>query len=72
MIKQIRFMNINTNQTVQYGSNVQLNCFAQYYSEKVISKKKFQNRLEFCLFEGNGFTVSSENSLVFRTKTIIS
>lgn len=33
-------MNVNTNQTVQYGSNVQLNCFAQYYSEKVISKKE--------------------------------
>lgn len=35
MIKQIRFMSTNTNQTVEYGNDVRLNCFAQYYSEKV-------------------------------------
>ncbi len=35
MTKQIRFMGTNTNQSVVYGSDIQLNCFAQYYSEKV-------------------------------------
>ncbi len=35
MTKQIRFMATNTNQSVVYGSDIRLNCFAQYYSEKV-------------------------------------
>ncbi len=35
MTKQIRFMATNTNQSVIYGSDIRLNCFAQYYSEKV-------------------------------------
>ncbi|CAF1368900.1 unnamed protein product [Adineta steineri] len=36
MTKQIRFMNTNTNQSVVHGSDVRLNCFAQYYSEKAM------------------------------------
>ena len=28
-------MSINTNQSVKYGNDIRLNCFAQYYSEKV-------------------------------------
>ncbi|CAF1174767.1 unnamed protein product [Rotaria sp. Silwood1] len=36
MIKQIRFMGTNTNQTVVYGNDARLNCFAQYYSEKAM------------------------------------
>jgi hypothetical protein len=35
MTKQIRFMATNTNQSVGHESNIRLNCFAQYYSEKV-------------------------------------
>ncbi len=35
MTKQIRFMATNTNQSVAYENDIQLNCFAQYYSEKV-------------------------------------
>lgn len=39
MTKQIRFMSTNTNQSVGYGTDVRLNCFAQYYSEKVTKRK---------------------------------
>ena len=35
MAKQIRFMGTTTNQSAAVGSDVQLNCYAQYYSEKV-------------------------------------
>jgi hypothetical protein len=35
MTKQIRFMATNTNQSVAHENDIQLNCFAQYYSEKV-------------------------------------
>ena len=38
MTKQIRFMSTTTNQTVAQGDHVRLNCFAQYYSEKVDGK----------------------------------
>jgi len=40
MTKQIRFMATNTNQSILYGNDVRLNCFAQYYSEKVYQNKK--------------------------------
>ncbi|CAF3753964.1 unnamed protein product [Rotaria sordida] len=36
LTKQIRFMGTNTNQTVVYGNDIRLNCFAQYYSEKAM------------------------------------
>jgi hypothetical protein len=43
MTKQIRFMATNTNQSVLYGNDVRLNCFAQYYSEKVYIYIKIKN-----------------------------
>lgn len=39
MTKQIRFMATNTNQSANYGNDVRLNCFAQYYSEKVNNRE---------------------------------
>ncbi len=69
MTKQIRFMGTNTNQSVTRDSDVQLNCFAQYYSEKV-GTIEFSKSFIFVEIQGNGFTIFTENSLVFRTTTI--
>ena len=47
--KQIRFMATNNNHTIQYGTDVRLNCYAQYYSEKV----RFIQRQTSFYYESN-------------------
>lgn len=49
MTKQIRFMATNTNQSAVYGTDVRLNCFAQYYSEKVQEEMKKKSKFSFCV-----------------------
>lgn len=69
LTKQIRFMGTNNNHSVTVGSDVRLNCFGQYYSEKAMDSPYIPQILWFFerkqIFEREGkFEIGADYLLI--------